>query len=325
MVKLDLKDRKILYELDVNCRQPNSRIAKKVGLSEQVVGFRIKRLLTNKVISNFYAVIDVSKLGYTVHKTFLVLQNCDTHKHDEIVASLQSHPDVVWVASCDGKYDLAFGTRARDMAHFDQTLTGITKKFGANIRERAIATILKGEYFIRDHLMNKKQPSAIRESFFGSVPEPSKLDAIDQHILVALGKDARTNAVDIAKTVKLSADAVSKRIKKMEKAGIIRHYNIVPNEAVYPYIHYKVLVGLQNVSSSRLAALVEYCRINPNIVYVVQSLGPWEFEIDLEVENAQHYRDIMMNLKTQFADILKDTSALQIYQVSKYNFYPGTS
>jgi len=42
--ELDLKDKKILYELDINSRQPNSEIAKKVGLSKQIVGLRIKKL-----------------------------------------------------------------------------------------------------------------------------------------------------------------------------------------------------------------------------------------------------------------------------------------
>ncbi len=39
MVKIDVKDRKILYELDLNCRQSNAQIGKKVGLGRDVVAF----------------------------------------------------------------------------------------------------------------------------------------------------------------------------------------------------------------------------------------------------------------------------------------------
>ena len=35
MQQLDLKDRKILYELDLNCGQSNEQIGKKVGLSKE--------------------------------------------------------------------------------------------------------------------------------------------------------------------------------------------------------------------------------------------------------------------------------------------------
>lgn len=322
-IKLDLKDRRILFELDVNSRQPNSEIAKKVGLSKQVVGFRIKRLIEEKVISSFYSVIDISKLGFTVHKNFLRLQNLDKGKEKELIDFLVNHPNVVWVASCDGRFDLAFGTWAKDMAFLDKTITELNKKFGEYIAERQIATIIRGDYFIRDYLINKKEPSTYRESFFGAVPAPVKMDENDWKILLILGKNSRTAAVEIAKEVRLSADAIAKRIRKLEKSGVIRHYNVVPNESRYPYLHYKVLVGFRNISEEKEISLREYCRTNPNIIYIVKSLGPWEFEIDLEVESAEHFREIMMDIKTRFNDILKDYSALHIYQVHKYNFCPS--
>ncbi len=322
VVKIDLKDKKILYELDVNSRQPNSKIAKKVGLSKQVVGFRIKRLVKEKIISSFHTVIDISKLGFAVHKNFLRLQNLDREKEGELIDYLKNNPNVVWIASCDGKFDLAFGTWARDMEYLDRTLKKLDSKFGEYIAERQIATIIRGFYFIRDYLINKKKVTH-RESFFGAVPTPAKIDDIDWKVLLELGKNARTTAVEIANKIKISADSVSSRIKKLENSGVVKHYNIVPNESKYPYQHYKILIGLRNVSEEREKSLIEYCRINPNIVYIVKSLGPWEFEIDMEVENAEQFREIMMDIKTKFKDIIKDYSALHIYQVHKYNFCPS--
>ncbi len=322
-LNLDVKDRKILYQLDINSRQSNSEIAKKVGLSKQVVGFRIKRLLKENIISSFHSVIDISKLGFTVHKNFLRLQNLNREKEKELISFLIHNPNIVWVASCDGKFDLAFGTWAKDMAFLDRTITELNKKFGEFIAERQIATIIQGNYYVRDYLIHKEKTSTYRESFFGSTPFPVKMDSNDWEILALLGKNARTSVVDMAAEVKLSVDAIAQRIKKLEKSGVIQHYNIVPDESKYPYLHYKVLVGFRNISAERERSLREYCRINPNIVYIVKSLGPWEFEIDMEVENAEKLRGIMMEIKTAFSDILKEYSALHIYQVHKYNFCPS--
>ncbi len=322
---LDLKDRKILYELDINSRLPSSEIAKKTNLSKQVVGLRIKKLIREKTISSFYTVIDISKLGFTVHKNFLRLQNLDSSKEAELISFLKNHPDVVWIASCDGRFDLAFGTWAKDMAYLDRTLRELNRRFGEYIAERQIATIIRGEYFIRDYLIDKKEPSAMRQSFFGAVPEPVELDDSNWRILLELGKNSRASYLEISKKAGISADAVSSRIKKLEKAGVIRHYNIVPNESNYPFLHYKVLIGFRNISEDRENSLIEYCRINPNIVYIVKALGPWEFEIDMEVTTAAQFREIMMDLKTRFSDVIKDYSALHIYQVHKYNFCPSIS
>lgn len=323
VAKLDLKDRKILYELDVNSRQPNSAIAKKVGLSKQVVGFRIKRLLKEQIISSFHTVIDISKLGFTVHKNFLRLQNLDKGKERELLEFLVQHPEVVWVASCDGEFDLAFGTWARDVAQLDKTLQTLYARFGDCIAEREIATIIRGEYFIRDYLVERKIPSDEREAFFGSVPAPAEMDKRDWEILLRLARDARSTAVEIAAEITLSADAVAERIRKLERSEVIRHYHFVPNESIYPYLHYKVLVRFRNTSEARMRTLREYCRTNTHIVYIVNSLGPWEFEIDLEVSSIAQFRELLMELKTQFSDILKDYSVLNVYQVHKYNFCPS--
>ncbi|PIN79572.1 hypothetical protein COV16_03490 [Candidatus Woesearchaeota archaeon CG10_big_fil_rev_8_21_14_0_10_34_8] len=319
--KLDLKDRRILYQLDTNSRQSNSQIAKKVGLSKQVVGFRIKRLLKQNMLS-FYAVIDISKLGFTIHKNFLRLQNINRNKEKQLLNFLKNHPNIVWIASCDGKYDLAFGTWAKDMEFLDKTIKELDQNFGKHISERHIATIIKGQYFIRDYLIPKTKHS-FKESFFGAVPTPTKIDETNWKILVELGKDARKNAVDIAKEINVSADAVGDRIKKLEKAGVIKHYNIVPNESNYPYLHYKVLIGLRNITEEKENKLIEFCHVHPNIVYIVKALGPWEFEIDIECSDTTEFREIMMDIKTQFSDIVKDYSALQMYQVHKYNFCPS--
>ncbi|HLC80671.1 winged helix-turn-helix transcriptional regulator [Candidatus Woesearchaeota archaeon] len=52
-MKLDLKDKKILYELDLNSRATLNEISKKVGLSKQVVDYRVTktRLLEAIVIA----------------------------------------------------------------------------------------------------------------------------------------------------------------------------------------------------------------------------------------------------------------------------------
>ncbi len=320
---LDSVDRRILYELDINSRQPGSTLAKKVGLSKAGVGLRIKKLLNERVISSLYTVIDISKLGFTIHKTFLKLQNLDQVKEAELIAFLVHQSDVVWVASCEGMFDLAFGTWARNVEHLDRTLKELNRQFGAYISERQIATIIRGEYFIRDYLAQRKEPSEFRKSFFGSVASATDMDRANWTILSELAKNSRSTSVMISRKARISPDAVALRIKHLENAGIIRHYNIVPNEAQYPYLHYKVVISFRSISEERERALIEYCRISPNIVYIVKSLGPWDFEFDVEVESAGQFRTILMDLKSEFQDVIRDYSVLQIYQVYKYNFCPS--
>ena len=63
-LKIDMKDRKILYQLDINARQSISEIAKKVRLNKNTVKYRIERLEREGLILNYYTIIDNSRLGY---------------------------------------------------------------------------------------------------------------------------------------------------------------------------------------------------------------------------------------------------------------------
>ena len=72
-MKLDIKDKKILYELDKNAKISASDVAKIVLLSKDAVGYRIKNLEDKGIIRGYRAVVDLTKLGYSLFRVYLKL------------------------------------------------------------------------------------------------------------------------------------------------------------------------------------------------------------------------------------------------------------
>ena len=70
MIGLDNKDRRLLYWLDRNSRSTNKALAKKIGLTQQAIGYRIKRLESMGVIKKHAAFINTLLLGYN-HEKFV--------------------------------------------------------------------------------------------------------------------------------------------------------------------------------------------------------------------------------------------------------------
>ncbi|ENO11770.1 transcriptional regulator [Thermoplasmatales archaeon SCGC AB-539-C06] len=85
MIKIDLKDRKILYQLDSNSRQSLTQIGKNVGLKKDVVSYRIKRLQDEGVIKNFWTAINTFKLGYNVFRIYINFQYVSSNIKNEII------------------------------------------------------------------------------------------------------------------------------------------------------------------------------------------------------------------------------------------------
>ena len=106
MVKIDLRDKKILYELDINSRQPLSKISKKVGLPKTVVSYRINKLREIGVIKNFYTVIDAFKLGYIAFRFYITFQYMNPKIKQEIINYFKDDKYNWWTISAEGRFDL---------------------------------------------------------------------------------------------------------------------------------------------------------------------------------------------------------------------------
>ena len=100
--KLDLKDRKLLYELETDCRQSFSEIGKKIKLSKNSVAYRIANLEKEGILKYFRTVVDAGKLGYMTLNLYINLQNTTPKIEEEIIDFLKKKEIVTWLVSIDG-------------------------------------------------------------------------------------------------------------------------------------------------------------------------------------------------------------------------------
>lgn len=83
--KLDLN---LLLQLSQNCRQSFITISKKLGISRETVKYRVKKLLSNKIIAKFQPTINLFSLGFESY--FLTLKLSKPTQKDKIINYLKS-------------------------------------------------------------------------------------------------------------------------------------------------------------------------------------------------------------------------------------------
>lgn len=76
------------------------------------------------------------------------------------------------------------------------------------------------------------------------IHDEKQLDAIDKKIITLLQKNARIPVKDIASKVFLSSPAVSARIEKLEKCGILKGYHAQIDYLSFGY-HIKAFINLE--------------------------------------------------------------------------------
>lgn len=320
-------DYKILFELDYNSRQSLNEIAKNIGTSKQVVGNHLKKMLRDGYIKKFLTILDLSRLGLTLHKLYIRLTRTSVKNEEEIIDFLKNHKNVVWLARTEGIYDIAIALHSSHINELNNFMREFENNFGRFISERIINRIITGEFIHRDYLSDEltekyKKEADKRTVVFQTNKEVFKLDDVDKKILSALCVDARASAVDISKNVKISADAIGKRIKNLEKNGVIKNYITVLDTEKMKKIHYKVLIRIYNMDHNKEKAMKDFCKNNKYIIFYNRGIGSWEVEIDMDVDRSEEFRNSMRTIKLKFADSIKDYFSLIIYDVVKFNFFP---
>lgn len=98
----------------------------------------------------------------------------------------------------------------------------------------------------------------------GSICKMCKIDEVDKRLIELLQDNARTPLKLLASKVFLSAPAVSSRIEKLEKNGIINGYNICVDNQKLGY-HITAFVSLE-LPASRKDEFYEFIRTCSNVL-----------------------------------------------------------
>ncbi len=318
---LDLKDRKILYQLDIDSRQTDSEIGKKVALSKQTVAYRIKRLIKEKYISRFATVIDTYKLGLSKYKIYLSFENADKQKINEITEFLKAHKKTEWIATCSGKWDLIVGYLVKDVYEFDEAIKELDEKFSQYISSRETSISLGVPHWRKDYLLEEKRryPVVYQGEQIGNL----KIDKIDEEIIKLLVNNARMPITEIAYRLKTTPRIVNYRIKNLKKEKIILISRIFLNLNKLDWIYCKALIKFKSQTKEKYEEFFSYCNNLKNLTYIINVIGSWDIELDFEIENFNKFHKIMLDLRDKFSDTIKHYDFVVVINEDKLDYYPG--
>ncbi len=102
MKKIDKTDEKIIKLLQKNGRMSNTEIAKRAGISETTVRYRMQRLIKEEYIE-IAAIIDPMKLGNGIEGNIRI--HVDIKQMQQVTQALKLIPELFYVARVSGKAD----------------------------------------------------------------------------------------------------------------------------------------------------------------------------------------------------------------------------
>ena len=317
--KLDLKDRKILYELDRNCRQSNNSIARIVGLSKTAVMNRISNMEKQGLIKGYSAVINSGNLGFYNFRIYINLQNLDLEKENEIIEFLKRKEIVTWITSMEGLYNLGIRVFTKNINEMNNLWDELMQKYVNYFNQRLIVLNIRTINFFRSYLLeNLKEVYDIISESKGEI---KKLDNIENQIIKILSENAKTPIIDIAKKTKSTPKTIISKIKKLEKEKIILFYRVILNTGIINLKHFKLSIMTFNTTEKTLNDFYNFIRKYPNIIFREETLGGEDIELDLEVSDFNDLEIIIKEIREKFGKLIQDYNIHYITKEHKSLFF----
>ncbi len=315
IIILDKLDRKILYELDVDARQSLTQLGKRLRISKDVVKYRIDRMIKNGVITGFYAEVDAYKTGYFAARMLLRFYNITLEKEKEIVSFLVNDPLVAWVHAGEGNWDLLFGFWVKNIFEFYRYQEMFFDKFGTYIQNKKVSIYHRMYQFKKDYLVGKKR-SVSELNYMGGEHHVS-LDRLDRNILAILINNARTPLYEMANRLGVSSKVIAYRIKRMRNERLILSFRPMFDLGRIGYSWFKLHVHLKNIDEKKRKALFNYVASLPNVVYIDEMIGGYDFECDMDLRSHAELRSFVEKVRTRFPDIIRDFETMDFYRAYK--------
>lgn len=297
-IKLDRVDRKILAELDKNCRIPTTVLAKKVMKSRQAVEYRINQLVRRGIITSFNASFNPHKMGYKLHKVYLKLRNIPEEKQ-ALFSYLRSSGIVYWMGECSGTWDLIFGVFAKSDYEFFELKNDMISRFNRIIVGEEGGILVDVKQYPKMYFTNE---ICVPTLFAGDIVN-NELDGLDYAILGEIVNNARVPINELAQKVGSTPTIVRGRLRKLEEKEIIIQYRIGIDLNKLGLELYKAIIRLDRYTKEDERKMLEYVSRIPNIHYFIRNL--WQLEPEIVVSSYQEYYQIMENLKKEFPFVIR--------------------
>jgi len=136
--ELDGTDLEILRLMQGNARIPYSEIAKRLGIPEATVKYRVRRLLERGVIRGFYTLLDPRRVGFNF--SLIILLNTSPESLEEVFNEIKDMPEATHVFKLTGRYDMVAIFHARDMDHVSRISESVRSLRGVISAETLLVT-----------------------------------------------------------------------------------------------------------------------------------------------------------------------------------------
>ncbi|MEV1019443.1 AsnC family transcriptional regulator [Streptomyces sp. NPDC050264] len=216
----DELDLKILQALEVDGRLPFSRIAEVIGVSDQTVARRYRRLVAGGGL-RVVGLQDSQRLG---QDNWMLRLRCTPEGAETIAAALARRPDTAWIGLTSGGTEVVCATLPRSRGDHDDLLLGKLPRTPHIVEIRALQMLHRffggPQGWLRKHgPLTADQRAELRPPV--PTAEPALPTPEDAPLLAVLKEHGRATYPELQRATGTSESAVKRRLAQLRASGAL--------------------------------------------------------------------------------------------------------
>jgi DNA-binding Lrp family transcriptional regulator len=318
-MKLSPKEKHLLATIELQAGTPIKEIERQTGMPEHAIRYLIKKLATAKLLGPKRPIIDMNLLGYA-HYTFFFSLTSESHKvKQSFLRYLSRSPTITWMFELGGDFQYGATISVKHINSVTRFLHDVSQKFGNIFFEKVYSLQLSYNYFGRRYLTPHKLAS--QPIHFELHQRLEELDDSDKQILGAMANSDYTTLTQLSTELKIPLATLERRKQKLEQRGVIRGYFHWIEAGALGMLPYVLLIYMKGISPDFKRKLLEFSRREPQVVYFIECMGNWDFEIGIEVDSMKEVTNITQKLYDHFPEDMRTLKVIPILNYYKFKNY----
>lgn len=215
-------DLKLLQALELDGRAPFSRIAQVLGVSDQTVARRFRRLRATARL-RVTGMTDDSRLG---QDSWIVRLGCTPNVAQQLASALARRPDTQYVDLVSGGTEVMCAMKPRSRQERDELLLERLQRT-PRVTSVSAHCILHSFYggpvgwLRKSSALDPDEAAALRAPAATPAAAPVVLDAADEALLAALRRDGRATLAELHAATGQSEAVVKRRLERLRATGVL--------------------------------------------------------------------------------------------------------
>ncbi|MEU5537150.1 Lrp/AsnC family transcriptional regulator [Streptomyces sp. NPDC020362] len=267
----DHLDLQLLSALEIDGRAPFSRIGQVLGVSDQTIARRFRRLSAEGGL-RVVALRDAEALG---QDQWMLRLRCAPDSASVIADALAKRPDTYWIGLAAGGTEIVCMTRPRSPGDHDDLLLGKLPRTPSVVEIRAQQLLHRfyggpAGWLPKFRALSDDQIAALRPE--RPVPAgPARIEPEDEPLLAVLQHDGRATHPELQRATGRSESAVKRRLAALLASGAV-YVDVEYNSEVLGYARAAVL--WITTAPAALHAVGEALATHDEIAFASATAGP---------------------------------------------------